>query len=116
MQEDHETEIEMRHAVKRLGLGQWSVRWLPDSSKRIRGKAIPETMLIEVYDVDQSQAWDTFIHEVVEIKLRSALRPYRVLVNKLIEGYQEIADCEKDSFIDSLAEVFDDARESPPSP
>ena len=63
---------------------------------------------------DEEDAWDTFIHEVVEIKLRSALRPYRVLVNKLIEGYQEITDGEKDRFIESLSEVFEVARGSPP--
>jgi len=49
----------------------------------------------------------THLHEIVEIKLRSALRPYRVLVNKLIEGYQEIADGEKDRFIETLPQVFE---------
>ncbi|MFH2110976.1 MAG: hypothetical protein ABIJ47_06930 [Candidatus Bathyarchaeota archaeon] len=105
----------MRITLNRLGLGLWSARWLPDSTKRIRGKADPETMSIEVYDVNEAEAWGTFVHEVVEIKMRSALRPYRVLVNKLIEGYQEIADHEKDSFIESLMDVFDAVHESPPS-
>jgi len=98
-----------------LGLRKWSVRWVPDSTNRLRGKADPETMSIEVYDVNEAEAWDTFFHEVVEIKMRSALRPYRVLVNKLIEGYQEIVDHEKDSFIESLMGAFDAFHESPPS-
>jgi len=69
----------------------------------------------EIYDVDEPEAWNTFIHEVIEIKLRSALRPYRILVNKLIEGYQEVVDGEKDRFIESLNEVFEVFRGSPPS-
>lgn len=47
--------------------------------------------------------------------MRSALRPYRILVNKLIEGYQEITDDEKDRFIEGLSVVFEVARDSPPS-
>lgn len=76
---------------------------------------VPEKFLIEVLDDNEVDGWSSFIHEVVEIKLRSALRPYRILVNKLIEGYQELADGEKDRFIESLPEVFEVARGSSPS-
>ena len=102
-------------AILRVGLGHWRVRWLPDPSYPIRGRAVPEKLLIEIFDLDEGDAWETFIHEVVEVKMRTALRPYRVLVNKLIEGYQELVDGEKDRFIESLNEVFEVARGSPPS-
>jgi hypothetical protein len=69
----------------------------------------------DIKDEDEEGAWDTFIHEMVEIKLRSALRPYRLLVNSLIGVIQEIADSEKDRFIMSLNDVFEVARGSPPS-
>ena len=105
----------MMNALSGLGLGQWRVRWLPNSSFPIRGKTIPEKLLIEIYDLDEEGAWDTFIHEIVEIKLRSVLRSYRLLVNVLIGVIQEIADGEKDRFIESLIEVFEVARGSPPS-
>ena len=71
--------------------------------------------LIEIYDLDEETVWDRFIHEIIEIKMCSALRPYRILVNKLIEGYQEMADSEKDHFIELLSGVFEVARGSPPS-
>jgi len=105
----------MNQSLVRLGLGRWSVCWLPDSSCPVRGRAVPEKLVIEIYDVDEVDSWETFVHEVVEITLRSALRPYRILVNKLIEGYQELADGEKDRFIESLNEVFEVARGPPPS-
>jgi len=108
-------EKRANNALTRLGLGQWSICWLSDSSYPIRGRAFPEKFLIEIYDLDEKGAWDTLIHEIVEIKLRSALRPYRLLVNSLIGVIQELADGEKDRFIKSLSEVFEVARGSPPS-
>ena len=109
-------EEKANNLLIRLGLGQWRICWLPDSSYPIRGRANPERALIEIYDLDEEGAWDTLIHEIVEIRMRSALRPYRILVNKLIEGYQEIVEGEKDRFIESLNEIFEVARGSPPSP
>jgi len=108
-------EKKMRQHLTSLGLGQWHVRWLPDSSHPIRGRVIPEKLMIKIYDFNEDDAWDTFIHEVVEIKMRLSLRPYRILVNSLIGVVQEIADGEKDRFIESLPAVFEDARDSPPS-
>ena len=108
-------EEKAKNALSRLGVGHWRVCWLPDPSYSIRGRVVPEKQVIEIYDSDEEAAWSTFIHEIVEIKLRSALRPYRILVNKLIEGYQELADGEKDRFIDGLNEVFEVARDSLPS-
>ena len=108
-------EERAKNALTRLGLGHWHVSWLPDSSYSIRGRVFPEKLLIEIYDLDEEGAWDTFIHEMVEIKLRSALRPYRLLVNSLIGVIQEIADGKKDRFIESLKEMFEVSRGSPPS-
>jgi hypothetical protein len=112
---DNEFKERAKNTLTRLGLGHWHVSWLPDSSYSIRGRVFPEKLLIEIYDLDEEGAWDTFIHEMVEIKLRSALRPYRLLVNSLIGVIQEIADSEKDRFIMSLNDVFEVARGSPPS-
>ncbi|MBA7604127.1 hypothetical protein ES703_11246 [subsurface metagenome] len=104
----NEFEVKAKNALSRLGLGHWRVSWLPNLSPKIRGQAIPDKLLIEIYDIDEDDAWATFIHEVVEIKLRSLLRIYRILTNKLIEGYQELANGEKDRFIEGLPEVFRD--------
>jgi hypothetical protein len=108
-------EERTKNALTHLGLCPWQVCWLPDSSIPIRGRTLPKKLLIEIFDLDEEDAWNTFVHEIVEIKLRSALRPYRVLVNKLIEGYQELADKEKDRFIEELNVVFEVALGSPPS-
>lgn len=113
--EANDLENRMKRCLTRLGLGHWKASWLPNSSAPVRGRTIPEKLSIQIYDVDEFDVWETFVHEIVEIKLRSALRPYRILVNKLIEAVQEIADGEKDRFIESLFEVFEAVRDSPPS-
>ena len=100
--------------LKRLGLSHWSVRWLPDPSSSTHGLAFPETNLIEIYDLTQEEALETLFHEVVEIKLRDSLRPYRVMVNKLIEGFQELSNVEKDKFIEELPLIFEVFQEFPP--
>lgn len=101
-----ELESRMQEKLASLGLNHWNILILPGESNTLRGKTIPENNLIEIYDTYSQDAWETFIHEIIEIKLRSAIRPYRILVNKLIEGYQEIVDFEKDQFIESLIQDY----------
>ena len=96
----------MNKSLGSIGLGHWSVIWLPDGSSQLRGRIVSEKSLIEIFDPDEDGAWATFTHEVVEIKLRSVLRPYRLLVNSLIGVIQELSDSEKDKFIESLPQVF----------
>ena len=74
---------------------------------------MPETQIIEIYDPTEEAALDTLLHEVIEIKHRHSLRPYRVMVNKLIEGYQELTDTEKDRFIEELPLIFEVFQDSP---
>jgi hypothetical protein len=107
--------VQMNKMLSRIGLSQWTIRWIPDPSYPIRGRVVLEERIIEIFDSVESDVWDTFIHEVVEIKMRKALKPYRILVNKLIEGYQQIVDGEKDRFIEELNEIFEASLDSPPS-
>ena len=74
---------------------------------------MPETQIIEIFDLTEEVAMDTLLHEVIEIKHRHSLRPYRVMVNKLIEGYQELTDTEKDRFIEELPLIFEVFQDSP---
>ena len=105
--EANEFEHKTKGALSRIGLGHWRVCWFPDSSRSIRGRIVPENVLIEIFDSNMDDAWNTFIHEIIEIWMRSHLRTYRVLVNKLIEGYQELADGEKDRFIENIMSQVD---------
>jgi len=95
----------MNRALSRLGL-EYRVVWGPDPEAKRRGETIPEQSLIVIHDVDPSQAWDTLIHEVVELKLRRVIAPYRGLVNKLIEFIEGETYREKERFIEELVPLL----------
>lgn len=98
-------EDEMNRALKSLGLG-YRVIWSPDPEAPRRGESLPEERLIIIKDQDPDQAWDTLVHEAVELKLRRVLNPYRRLVNKLIEYIEEETHREKERFIEELVPLL----------
>jgi len=100
------------NALIQLGLGHWQVYWLPDSSNPIRGRAIPENSLIEIYDPDEEAAWDTLLHEVVELKLRLVTQPYREMCNALIGTIEKLTYTRKEQFISDLPKLLKIYEES----
>jgi hypothetical protein len=44
-----------------------------------------------IYDRQESDAFATLTHEIIELKLKEATRAYRVLINNLIDGYEKLA-------------------------
>lgn len=77
--EDRMTEI-----VKSFGLSGWYVVWAPDENQP-RGQIKLESRTILVHDFKVEDALGTVLHEVLELKLRSLLSPYRRLVNMMIQ-------------------------------
>jgi len=106
-------EENMNNVLKRLGHKGWTSVWSPEESPK-RGKVIPRERLIIIYDKDPSRAWETFQHELVELRLRRVLRPYRELTNKLIEVVENIAYIEKETFINDLPELLQAIKECMP--
>lgn len=58
------------------------------------------------------EAWQTFEHEVTEYKLQAVTRPYRVLVNSLIEAVEKTIYTEKEQFIDFLPKMIETIKKS----
>jgi hypothetical protein len=75
----------MNEAIKSLGLSEWIVIWEPDLTQPSRGQVLLESKTIIINDEEPEDAFKTLLHEALEIKLRPMLRPYRTLVNALIE-------------------------------
>lgn len=80
-----EQEARMNDLVKSLDLSGWTVLWEPDPTQHSRGQILPEAKTIIIYDEEPEAAMETLLHEALEIKLRPMLKPYRTLVNALIE-------------------------------
>ena len=69
---------QMQDCLSRLGVNL-NVMWQPDSSKSVHGEI--KGNVIFLYDSNESEAWQTFTHEVTEYKLQNVTRPYRFLIN-----------------------------------
>lgn len=108
-------EENMNQVLERVGLKGWTSAWAPGKSSK-RGEVIPRERLIIVYDKDPQRAWETFQHELVELKLRRVLRPYRVLCNKLIEVVERVTYVEKEAFIKELPDLLQAIEEGMPDP
>jgi hypothetical protein len=57
-----------------------------------------------IYNCDhqETEAFATFAHEIIEYKLKEVTRIYRVLINNLIEGYKKLAYQQKEDFIEFI--------------
>ena len=87
-----------------------TVCWTPDSTKKIHGEIKQKVLFI--YDDALSDAWNTFTHEITEYKLKNVTRPYRLLINALIESFEKIEYSEKERFIESFPKVLDAIRKA----
>lgn len=100
---------QMQDCLGRLGVNLICL-WKPDRVKSVRGEI--KQNIIFLYDIDEKEAWQTFMHEVAEYKLQNVTRPYRTLINNLIEAVEKTIYSEKEQFIDFLPKMIDVIRES----
>jgi len=94
-------EAKMNEILKSLGLGEWQAIWEPDSTQP-RGQIRPESRIILIHDNKPEEVLKTLIHEIVELKLRPMLKPYRTLVNALLGWADEQAYESKEKVIEDL--------------
>ncbi len=87
-----ETEKQMQKCLDRLGL-PLSVIWAPDLKQSVHGKIVEKTIMI--FDSNEEDAWKTFMHEIFEYKLKDVTRPYRLIVNALLDALEKRGLCPK---------------------
>ena len=95
---------QMQDCLNQLGINL-VVLWKPDKSKSVHGEI--KGNVIFLYDSEKSEAWSTFTHEVTEHKLQAVTRPYRILVNNLIEAVEKSIYAEKEQFIEFLPKMIE---------
>lgn len=103
-------EERMNSTLRVLGLDHWQAVWTPDKDNENHGETLIDDKVILVYDVDEKTAWQTFSHEVLEIKFRDVVRPHRLLCNALIEVIDMLAYSEKERLLDSLPRTLEILR------
>ena len=100
---------QMQDCLDQLGISL-VVLLNPDNSKSVHGEI--KGNVIFLYDSEKSEAWSTFTHEVTEYKLQAVTRPYRILVNNLIEAVEKSIYAEKEQFIGFLPKMIEIIKES----
>jgi len=99
----------MQACLNRLGINLL-VLWKPNNSKSVNGEI--KGNVIFLYDDSENDVWSTFAHEVTEYKLQAVTRPYRILINNLIEAVEKTIYAEKEQFIDFLPKMIEVIKES----
>jgi hypothetical protein len=107
-QTDKFIQKQMQNCLDSLGINLM-VQWFPDETKSVHGEI--KGNMIFLYNREETQAWQTFGHELCEYKLQSVTRLYRLLVNTLIETIEKSIYTEKEQFIDFLPKMIETIRE-----
>ena len=102
---------QMQETLKRLGI-QLMVCWKPDAKKSIHGELKGNIILI--YDESEHDARATFIHEIIEFKLKAVTEVYRTLIDSLIESYGKLCYKRKEEFIEDLPKILETINEIKP--
>jgi hypothetical protein len=92
-------ELRMQKLVDSFNIAL-RVVWSPDPKAKCHGEIVNRCIII--YDVNEGEVWDTFIHEIIEYKLKKVTNVYRETVNALIDVIQKVAYTEKESFIETI--------------
>jgi len=100
------TEEKMNKIVESLGLSGWTVIWEPDPAQSNRGRVLLEAKAIIIHDKEPEDALRTLLHEVLEIKLRPMLKPYRSLVNVLLDWANRQVYESKEKAIEDLLPIL----------
>lgn len=83
--------------------------WLPGTVKRKNGKQLLEEVkdnTIMIYVDDLEEAKKLLAHGFAEWLLNQHTKKYRMLINKLIELFEQIQYEEKEKLVDTLAKLI----------
>jgi hypothetical protein len=97
-------QAKMQDVLIRLNL-PLTVTWTPDRERDKHGLIEESSRTIFLFDVDESEAWLTFEHEVLEYRLKAVSDIYREMVNSLIEAFERLAYKRKEEFLESVPNV-----------
>ena len=106
-----ELEAELERLKRRIGVGfEVKVKWLPGAMKFRDGKplleeAVGDTILI--YAENPAEAMHLLHHGFAEWLLNQHTKRYRMLINKLIELFEEIQYWEKEKIVQALERLME---------
>lgn len=103
-------EAELERLKLKAGMGfEVKLEWLPGIEKWKNGKQLLEEVIgntIFIYVEDLVEAIPLLAHEFSEWILNQNTKRYRLLINKLIEVFEEIQYEEKERVADAIAKLL----------
>lgn len=114
MQKDKNTSAglsgKLEELKRRLGIGyEVKVEWHPGEVKFRDGRPLEEEVIgntILLYTEDTSRADELLAHGFAEWLLNQHTSRYRLLINKLIELFEEIQYKEKEKIVDAITKLM----------
>jgi len=110
----HKVEARLDGELERLqkgcGVGfEVNVRWLPGTVKYMDGKQLLEEVsgdTIIIYAEEPAEAIHLLAHGFAEWLLNKHTKRYRLLINKLIEVFEQIQYEEKEKLVEAIAALL----------
>jgi len=99
-------EAEMNRVLSRIGLSEWTAVWVSDPSSKVDGQVMADHKVIIVFSENSEKARDTFLHEVIEVKLQNLINNHINTMNGLIKIIQELNYTEKERTINELVPLI----------
>jgi hypothetical protein len=90
----------------------YAVAWTPNKKHEKHGLIEESSKTIFLFDIDECEAWLTFEHEIIELRLKAVSNVYREMLNALIEAFERLAHKRKEQFLASLPEITKIIEES----
>ncbi|MDH5702993.1 MAG: hypothetical protein OEY99_02160, partial [Aigarchaeota archaeon] len=107
-------ELHVLKALVGLG-GQVQLEWRPGAIEFKNGKQLQEEVrgdTVIIYAEDPEQAKELLIHGFLEWVLNEHTKGYRLLVNKLIEVFEEIHYQSKEKLLGAFTRVLQGGEET----
>ena len=109
-----ELEKYLEELKERLGFGhELNFEWLPGTVKFKNGKQLEEEVVgntILIYAKDRERAKKLLAHGFAEWLLNQHTKRYRLLINKLIELFEQIQYEEKEKLIGVITKLMEESH------
>ena len=98
-------EARMQKILDKLNV-PLKIVWSPNPNHNKHGLIEANSRTMFIFDVEENEAWATFLHEVLEFKLKETLKTYRMVINGLIEVIEQTCYKKKEQFLEFVPQVF----------
>lgn len=108
-------ENKMNRVLRGIGLTEWTALWAPNPSKDINGQVLAEQKTILIFSENPAKVRDSFLHEILEVKLQKYIDDDYVTVNGLIKIIEQLRHRHKERMINDLIplirHLFDEEKD-----